>query len=73
MLNSLSQKYGNLNFYNENRDIYLSQNLRNLFCLGNVVDFSIEDNNAVIYTATNPKVSTASSITWSDFCFSWFY
>ena len=67
VLNSLSQKYGNLNFYNENRDIYLSQNLRNLFCLGNVVDFSIEDNNAVIYTATNPKVSTASSITWFGF------
>ena len=67
VLNNLSQKYGNLNFYNENRDIYLSQNLRNLFCLGNVVDFSIEDNNAVIYTATNPKVSTASSITWFGF------
>jgi len=67
VLNKLSQKYGNLNFYNENRDIYLSQNFRNLFCLGNVVDFSIEGDNVLIYTATNPKISIASSITWIGF------
>ena len=35
----------------------MSQNLRNLFCLGNVVDFSIEDNNAVIYTLTKLRHS----------------
>ncbi len=64
VLNHLTQKFDDLNFYYENRDIYLSKNIKNLFCLGNIVDFSIEDNNAIIYTATNPKVSIASSIAW---------
>ena len=38
-----------------NRDIYLSTTLNNLFCLGNVVDVSILNNEAIVYLASNPK------------------
>ena len=47
-----------------NRDIYLSTTLNNLFCLGNVVDVSILNNEAIVYLASNPKVTTANFVSW---------
>ena len=60
-------------FIFENRDIYLSENINNIFCLGHVVEVFEDEKSILIFLGSNPKVSQAANLVWlflaTIFCF----
>ena len=51
-------------FIFENRDIYLSESIKNIFCLGNVVEVFENEKSILIFLGSNPKVSQAANFLW---------
>ncbi len=51
-------------FIFENRDIYLSESIKNIFCLGNVVEVFENKKSILIFLGSNPKVSQAANFLW---------
>ena len=60
-------------FIFENRDIYLSESIKNIFCLGNVVEVFEDEKSILIFLGSNPKVTLAANLIWlfigTIFCF----
>ena len=51
-------------FIFEKRDIYLSENINNIFCLGNVVEVFENEESTLIFLGSNPKVSQLANLIW---------
>ncbi len=64
IVNTILRSEKNNDYTLRERDIYLSQNLENIFCLGNVVDVFVEKNETTIFIGTNPKIKTLFSYSW---------
>ena len=47
----------NLNIYKQPRDIYLSQDIENIKCLGQIVDVSFDEDSITIFYARNLKIN----------------
>lgn len=62
VLNKITDK--NKEIFYSNRDIYLSKNISNLFCLGNVVEIKNYEDRIDLFIATNPKVNQLQYILW---------
>ena len=64
IVNTIQSSEKNYDYTLRDRDIYLSQNLENIFCLGNVVDVYVDKNETTIFIGTNPKIKTLFSYSW---------
>ena len=67
VINSIESSYTDNEYKYQDRDIYLSQNLDNIFCLGNVVNIHIEENDITIFIGSNQKVKDLASLSWLVF------
>ncbi len=52
-----------INYQIEKEDIYLSENINNLFCLGKITKITENDNNYTLYIGTNPNISHVTKFT----------
>ena len=67
VINSIESSYTDSEYKYQDRDIYLSKNLDNIFCLGNVVNIYIEENDITIFLGSNQKVKDLASLSWLVF------